>query len=86
MKKSQDLTPIVLRARGKRTVSIVVKALDLLFPGQELKKEDFSFEYETVDNWHMPVYTVRYKGQILCRRFNTDALGLKYEYESPIFK
>lgn len=75
-----------MRERDRRTINIVAKAFNKLFPGEELKKEDLSIEYETVNNWHMSVYTVRYKGEILCRRFNTDMLGLKYEYESPIFE
>lgn len=86
MRKLQDLTPVVIRALNKRTIDIVTKAFDKLFPGEEFRKEDMGIEYEKVDNWSMPIYTVRYKGRILCRRFSIDMFGLKYEYESPIFE
>ncbi len=50
------------------------------------QKDQIQVAYETVEHYTSPVYTIRYKGKILCRRYHEDIWGLRYRFESPIFE
>lgn len=86
IKRELDLGPVLERALVRYEQRIITAALLKLFPNEKFIKEEFSIRPETVSGYAAPVTTVRYKGEVLMRRFSTDFLGLKYRFESPIFE
>ncbi len=61
-------------------------AFGKLFPDEIIQKDQIQVAYEKVEHYLSPIYTIRYKGKILCRRYREDIFGLKFRFESPIFE
>ena len=81
-----DMQPSVIKNVVRHGYEIAGLALQKLFPGEVIFVEELTTGYETVKYHSEPVYTIRYKGKILCRRYSDDLLGVKYRFESPIFE
>lgn len=81
-----DMQPSVIKKVVSHGYKVAGLALQKLFPGEEILKEELIIGYERVEHYTSPVYTIRYKGEILCRRFSEDLLGFRYRFESPIFE
>lgn len=81
-----DLKTDVIKKVLEHGYNVAGLAFLKLFPGEVMSTENLSTCYETVKYHSEPVYTIRYKGKILCRRYSDDLLGFKYRFESPIFE
>lgn len=85
-KQVLNLNNTVVRAVTNHTNKIAVQAFLQLFPGEKMNTDYVQQGFEYVKNYTIPIYTLRYKGTILCRRYIDDVYGLKYRFESPIFE
>lgn len=43
--------------------------------------EHLRIDYEKVENYSRKIYTLRYKGKLVLRRFNKDLEGLSFRFE-----
>ena len=66
--------------------NVATLAFCKLFPYEVIQTDQIQVAYETVEHYINPVYTIRYKEKILCRRYQEDIFGLKFRFESPIFE
>jgi len=60
-------------------------ALEKLFPGEVVDRKQLTVDKERVKNYSVKITTVRYRGEILFRRFVTSPDGMELRYESPIY-
>lgn len=80
-----DLRPLLTKAMDAYELRIVTQAIEKAAPGEEFDADALVVSQDKIKGYVVPVYTVRYRGEIIMRRFPTDLLGTKYHYESPIF-
>ena len=78
-----DLRPLLTRAMDAYELRIITQAIEKVAPGEEFDAEALVVSH--AKGYIMDVYTVRYRGEIILRRYPTDLLGIKFHYESPIF-
>lgn len=84
IKEKLDLTGIVEKQRIRYEAKILTAVLEHFnITGYDAKH--LSADRERVKNYSAGVYTLRYKGILIFRRFQTDISGLQFRYESPIF-
>lgn len=80
-----DLRPLLARAMAAYELRIITQAIEKVAPGEEFDADALVISRDKVTGCIMDVYTVRYRGEIILRRFPADLLGIKFHYESPIF-
>lgn len=80
-----DLRPFLQMKMDAYELRIITEAIKKCHPGEQFESSDLVVGREEVKGCTVDVYTVRYKGEIMMRRFPTDLLGTKFHYESPIF-
>ena len=80
-----NLRPLLDRAMNAYELRIITQAIEKVAPGEEFNSDALVVSRDKVTNYAVPVYTVRYRGEIIMRRTQADMLGTKYHYESPIF-
>lgn len=84
LREELDFTNIVEKQRIRHEAKILTAVLEHLsiteFDGKYL-----STDKERVKNYSVGIYTLRYKGTLIFRRFPMDISGLKFRYEAPIF-
>lgn len=86
LKRDLDLMPVINKAVNRYESKLGSEALRMLYPqGVKIMKEKVTQEAEFVKNYSVKVWTVRYDGKLLFRRFRDDLIGIKYRYESPVF-
>ena len=86
LKPEIDYRTLLKREMGKRGSKIMSRAL--CHYGYHLEKVDLEkiqVRMENVKNYSVPIFTVRYEGNLLFRRFPNGLSGLEFRYESPIF-
>lgn len=80
-----NLRPMLERAMIAYELRIITQAIEKVAPGEEFNSDALVVSRDKVACYAVPVYTVRYKGEIIMRRFPAYLLGTKFHYESPIF-
>lgn len=80
-----DLRPLLTKTKDAYELRIISQAIEMVAPGEEFEKDALVINYEEVKGYSVDVYTVRYRGEIILRRFWADMFGTMYHYESPIF-
>lgn len=86
LKRELDLMPVINKAVNRYESKLGGEALRMLYPqGVKIMKEKVTQEAEFVKEYSIKVWTVRYDGKLLFRRFRDDLIGIKYRYESPVF-
>lgn len=80
-----DLRPLLTKTKDAYELQIISQAIKMVAPGEEFESDALVVNYEEVKGFSMDVYTVRYRGEIIMRRFPADMFGIMYHYESPIF-
>lgn len=80
-----DTFKVVEKYIRNHEAKIISRAFIKLFPNEELDKALLTFRQEPVKNYSILVFTARYKGEILYRRFQGDIAGYEWRYESPIY-
>lgn len=80
-----DLRPLLTRAMEAYELRIITQAIEKAAPGEEFDAPALVISLDEIKGYVVPVYTVRYRGEIIMRRFPADLLGTKFHYESPIF-
>lgn len=80
-----DLRPLLTKTKDAYELRIISQAIEMVAPGEEFESDALVIDYEEVKGYSVTVYTVRYRGEIILRRFPVDMLGTMYHYESPIF-
>lgn len=80
-----DLRPLLTKAMDAYELRIISQAIEKAAPGEEFDADALVISCDEVKGCVTDIYTVRYKGEIIMRRFPADLLGTKFHYESPIF-
>lgn len=80
-----DLRPLLTRAMDAYELRIITQAIEKVAPGEEFDADALVISRDKVIDCAIDVYTVRYSGEIIMRRYPTDLLGIKFHYDSPIF-
>ena len=80
-----DLRPLLTRAMDAYELRVISQAIEKAAPGEEFDAHALVISRDEVKGYTTDIYTVRYRGEIIMRRFPADMLGTKYRYESPIF-
>lgn len=83
--KQLDLRPFVDRKVAAHENKIAWLALEKLFPGEVVDRKQLTVDKERVKNHFVKITTVRYRGEILFRRFMASPDGMELRYESPIY-
>lgn len=84
LKEELDFTELIYKKRHNYEVKILSAVLEHYnFTDYDVDK--LTVDYERVKNYSTSILTVRYKGQLIYRRFPLDLGGVKYRYEAPIF-
>ncbi len=84
LKQEIDLTTAMTNALAEHEAKIlraVVKHLNI----KNYDVKELTAEYEDVKNFSRRIFTVRYKGELMYRRFPADIYGFLFRYEAPIF-
>ncbi|HBX45540.1 hypothetical protein [Limibacterium fermenti] len=84
-KKEVDFSSLIENARCKNELKILEAAIKYHGITGDIKDEDIAAKYEHVRHYGVGIYTLRYQGKLLFRRFRQDMEGIKFRYESPIF-
>ncbi|MDY3547334.1 hypothetical protein PG291_01800 [Riemerella anatipestifer] len=74
-----DLTLLIDNKIKRKTLKLVMKWLSI--KGKKLEQEKTSISYEKVPNYSISIYTIRYEGELVLRRYHEDLEGLKYRFE-----
>lgn len=80
-----DLRPLLTRVMEAYELRIISQAIEKAANGEEFDAPALVISRDEVKGCTTDIYTVRYRGEIIMRRFPADMLGTKYHYESPIF-
>ena len=80
-----NLRPFLQMKMDAYELRIITGAIEKCYPGEQFESSDLVVGREDVKGSAVGIYTVRYKGEIMMRRFPADLLGMKFHYESPIF-
>lgn len=80
-----DLTSQINKIVMAHECKIINMALRKLFPCEDFNVENVNAQKERVRNYSMGIFTYRYKGVLLLRRFPLSMDGLQWKYESPIY-
>lgn len=80
-----DLRPLLTRAMDAYELRVISQAIEKAAPGEEFDAHALIISRDEVKGYVTDIYTVRYKGEIIMRRFPANLLGTKFHYESPIF-
>ncbi len=80
-----DPSPLIEKMRKKHELKIVSNAIVKMFPNESICAKDMTVAMERVEYYSQEVYTIRYKGIVVMRRFIEDIFTTKYRYESPLF-
>lgn len=86
MKKELDLISFINKKVNEYETKLANKAMRVLYPqGFVFDKTKLTQCYESVKEYAINVWTVRYDGKLLFRRYMSDSSVFIYEYESPVF-
>lgn len=80
-----DLRPLLTKAMDAYELRIISQAIEKAAPGEEFDADALVISRDEVKGCTTGIYTVRYRGEIIMRRFPADLLRTKFHYESPIF-
>ncbi|WP_377084703.1 hypothetical protein [Riemerella anatipestifer] len=75
-----DLTLLIENKVKRKALKLVIKWLSVKGI-KKLEKEKISISYEKVPNYSISIYTIRYEGDLVLRRYSEDLEGLKYRFE-----
>ncbi|AGC39498.1 hypothetical protein [Riemerella anatipestifer] len=75
-----DLTLLIENKVKRKALKLVMKWLSVKGI-KKLEKEKISISYEKVPNYSISIYTIRYEGDLVLRRYSEDLEGLKYRFE-----
>lgn len=80
-----DPTKVIERMRKKHEIKIVSMVICKLFPDEKIDGDMLTVAMERIKFHSLDVYTIRYKGEVVLRRYVNDLMGWQFRYESPIF-
>ncbi len=84
IKSELDLTKKMENARAEHEAKILGAVLKH-FNINDYGREHLTGAYENVEKYSIRAFTVRYKGVLMYRRFQTDLFNPQFRYEAPIF-